>query len=237
MSESIYKKCSHKKHSGVNPLPISEFRTDNSRVDKLSCYCKECYKKQAKSYYNQNKETINKKVKQWATDNPEKIATIQKKYNHTESAREKRQCRDRKYYHSGIIVPSRIAAIAEWHQNDYIQNADARKNKSKLWRELNTLQALQTGQIWRKNNPEKVALYSCRRFGYIKRATPQWVDLQQIKAVYLERDRLTEETGIVHHVDHIVPIQGKIVCGLNVPWNLQVLTASENLSKGNQLKN
>ena len=71
----------------------------------------------------------------------------------------------------------------------------------------------------------------------MKLATPPWLTeahQEAIKDFYKESARLTQETGIAHHVDHIVPLRGKNVSGLHVPWNLQILTADENYIKNNK---
>ena len=72
----------------------------------------------------------------------------------------------------------------------------------------------------------------------MRKATPPWLTEAHkfaIQKIYELRDLLFKETGIEHHVDHIVPLKGKNVCGLHVPWNLQVIPATENLQKGNAL--
>ena len=69
-----------------------------------------------------------------------------------------------------------------------------------------------------------------------KNATPAWLTEEQhdnIKAMYLLSKKLEKLCNTRYHVDHIVPLSGKDVCGLHVPWNLQLLTASANISKGN----
>jgi len=66
------------------------------------------------------------------------------------------------------------------------------------------------------------------------KATPKWADFEKIKAFYQQAARLETFTGIPMHVDHIVPLGSKIVCGLNCEQNLQVLTKRENIAKLNR---
>ena len=74
-----------------------------------------------------------------------------------------------------------------------------------------------------------------RRF---RLATPKWLSPEQkmeIRLKYRLAIELSRRTGVRHAVDHIVPLQGETVCGLHVPWNLDVVTQEENLKKHNKL--
>lgn len=88
-----------------------------------------------------------------------------------------------------------------------------------------------------ENQDRKTAREALRRATKLK-ATPKWLSEEQkeeINEIYKKAKELELKTNIKHHVDHIVPLQGKNVTGLHVPWNLQVLTAEENLSKSNKI--
>ena len=84
---------------------------------------------------------------------------------------------------------------------------------------------------WTPQQKGKWVAYVSARQKRIKQATPKWADLSAIKEVYIRAQQFTKETGTPHEVDHIIPIQGKLVCGLHVPANLQILTEKENQSK------
>lgn len=75
---------------------------------------------------------------------------------------------------------------------------------------------------------------SAKRLSAKMQRVPAWADLAAIKAVYAEARALTKASGVSHHVDHILPLQGRLVSGLHVHTNLQILTGSENCRKNNR---
>lgn len=64
-------------------------------------------------------------------------------------------------------------------------------------------------------------------------SAPPWVDRKALMRLHTEAQTRTRVTGVLHTLDHIVPLNHPRVCGLTVPWNLRVVTAAVNMSKGN----
>ena len=111
---------------------------------------------------------------------------------------------------------------------------------SKLYWANNKKKRAEKNNAWKKKNRAKATMWNATRRAKQLNATPKWLDTEQLRQIgnfYGLAKLLTEATGIKHHVDHIVPLQGKQVSGLHVPWNLQVLPAAENISKGNRHAN
>ena len=78
------------------------------------------------------------------------------------------------------------------------------------------------------------AAKSAKRRALKRKQSPKLNDTeqQQVIAIYKRCQELTESTGIQHHVDHIVPLSKE---GEHHPNNIQILTAEENMKKGDRI--
>lgn len=122
------------------------------------------------------------------------------------------------------------------------KNKEAANQRATKWYYDNLEYALEQrriiGKKWIAENKDKNAAKATRYRASKLQATPKWLTKeqhQQIESFYWLAKLQYELTDTKYHVDHIVPLKGKTVCGLHVPWNLQVLKAQENISKGNRL--
>lgn len=104
----------------------------------------------------------------------------------------------------------------------------------RAWQRANPDKARTYTRAWETANPEKERRRKRARDAAQISATPAWADQAAILAVYAEAERLTLEAGVLHHVDHIVPLKHPLVCGLHIASNLRAIPASENMKKGNR---
>lgn len=117
------------------------------------------------------------------------------------------------------------------------RNLESERRRKAKWRDDNREHYNKYFSAYWANNPHILARRRVLRRVGIKDATPSWSTGEmdsQIAAVYdLARD-CAVTAGESYHVDHIVPLRGGNVCGLHVPWNLQVLPSDINIAKGNK---
>lgn len=125
-----------------------------------------------------------------------------------------------------------------WAQKNKKRRQEIAQQSAARCRARNPEAARKRCREWFKRNPDKATAYVMARYTTKKQAMPKWLTSQQkewIKMWYTMAKAMERNLGGKWHVDHIVPLQGKNVSGLHVPWNLQVLPAVENIKKGNKL--
>lgn len=91
---------------------------------------------------------------------------------------------------------------------------------------------------WRRENPGLANFFAAKIHAARLKRTPkwltneQWAEINEFYTLAKELKWLNNNESL--HVDHIVPLKGKNVSGLHVPWNLQILPASVNRAKSNK---
>lgn len=191
------------------------FSKNSKSKDGLGVHCKECCNSKKKEHYYLNKEKLRALGKKYYNENRCDILNKAKIY--VREKKEELKKRRREYYLANV------EKLKQKRINYYINN----KEKVKEYDQNRLL----------KNRKYFNAKSAKRRAELLKR-TPKWLTSAQFKIIegfYKLALSLREATGINHDVDHIIPLQGKLVSGLHVPWNLQVITSTENSRKGNRL--
>lgn len=124
----------------------------------------------------------------------------------------------------------------ETYKTYYPLNKEKISARTIEWQKNNKEKYSAKSRRWYENNKEKSFAYSAKYRASKSNACPAWLDenmSKEIESFYQKAHKISAETGVAQEVDHIVPLRGEIVCGLHVPWNLQVITQFENRSKRN----
>lgn len=107
------------------------------------------------------------------------------------------------------------------------------------WRELNREHVANYSKVYRDENKARYNYLCQKRKIDLMNRTPKWLtddDLWLIEQAYELAELRRQMTGVEWHVDHIIPLRGKIVSGLHVPLNLRVVTWKENQQKTNKFE-
>lgn len=138
---------------------------------------------------------------------------------------------DRDAYHSWC-KQCKHKSGKSWNE----RNKQKHSELNRKWYEENKEHHLTNSKQWYEANKHRKLETTTAREKRCVLATPTWADRELIKELYALAKKLTEQTGIPHEVDHVVPLQGKNVSGLHVENNLQVITAEENRRKSNKFQ-
>ena len=209
---------------------LESFHKMSSTKDGRRPNCKVCHLAKDKQYRTENRDkylarrrantdanrdTINASRRQWRLDNLDRETERNAVWrsNNEEALRLSKQ----KYYNANRDVI--LAKSAEY----YSDNKEDLNEKGRIRHKSYYL-----------NNKAYYIAKDARRRAIKLQASPVWADKEAIERMYKISHFLTNKLGEPHHVDHIIPLQHKDVCGLHVEYNLDVISAHQNLSKGNE---
>ena len=163
----------------------------------------------------------------WRRNNPDKLveagrrAAVDRKANPTKYA-----ASDRRAYLANPARAKEISRLSRERDPERVRRVHLQ------WNLDNPGKKAAITAAWQRNNPGKVRFYAANRRAKKLLATPAWLTADQLNDIEL----IYASAKPGEHVDHLVPLVSKIVCGLHVAWNLAAVPALANGRKSNKLE-
>ena len=165
-------------------------------------------------------------MRKWNANNPEKVReNTARQYAKNKAADNARSAA------YSAAHPEKVRAYGALYRARH-QEKERVRNQNKRIKYADKIRS--TAQRYHADRPGLKNLWDAKRRAQEKNATPSWAKDSKILEFYETAQGLSMLLGEWYHVDHTVPLQSKLVCGLHCEANLQILTATENLSKSNK---
>ena len=116
---------------------------------------------------------------------------------------------------------------------NYHDNKKACHDRYDKWAKENPYKRSESNKRYVQKNIGKKYANNKKRYTNKLLRLPLWADLWKIEQFYIVAKKCSDLYGEIFHVDHIIPLQGKLVSGLHVENNLQIITQRENCQKSN----
>ena len=200
-----------------------------------------------KRYYQENKEKIIKYNTERREQNHDAYLRYLKDYrenNQEKFARYAEENRDRILAGYKCYYQENKEKILEYRKVYNMKNKEKISKQGKEYRRKNSVKIRRNWKKYQSGNPDKIRQYrrtnaaAFRAYGAKRRAAklrsvPKWANLDEIQSFYKEARSRSLKSNVKYCVDHIIPLQHDLVCGLHIEYNLQVLTQSQNSQKSN----
>ncbi|PPD55487.1 MAG: hypothetical protein CTY12_00495 [Methylotenera sp.] len=196
---------------------VAERRTVNG-------VCDECFRLSKRNSYQKTRQHHVEYMRNYYKQNKERLSQYNQQYyaDHSVDLRNKQRLRyqqlmdwykkyNKEYYQSHLEYFTRHNASYYANNLDYFVS------------------------YWCKN-ASQYNYNTAKRRAVIKQAIPKWAEFDEIQLMYDTCKIISDETQIKHNVDHVIPLQHPLVCGLHCLANLQILSETDNKRKSNKIE-